>query len=420
LGLLAEAPSGPSSDNVFSSLWHSADRYRGVLVVFQLSDLPDCTGRSANKNLPRLFGDPTIDKSDQEFGGDIRWNIRDIRRWSVVPCPDIFCRLARTYDWLLIALINIFFGWTVFIWIAALGWAATPVQGLWPTLKTIGRHTAPLIAQAEQKLSDAREGMDRHPLLRDAGRKLDRALGGKLVRYEPPEEGTRSLVDDWSLSRNLDGGIVLVCRLHLPMGTKLAVSFTFEGRPSPASTVQHTLDSGGMLRLPPVLEAGRPFRPGRYILRIETLPFEFGVQDDWIVDAVGERGKGLPHSATQPVDREFPQSGRLMREDIIVEFPPISLQTQAIEAVKQKTFADTSATRLRPIEDIIRDRFAARQDEQRSPDRAWAAEQVGEDRWIVSLSFTRRGRPQAARWEVNSMSSDIRYLDPDAKAMSIG
>jgi hypothetical protein len=179
------------------------------------------------------------------------------------------------------------------------------------------------------------------------------------------------------------------------------------------------LDSDGWFRLPSLTGFERPLPAGRYVVRLETLPFEFGVQEDWIVDAVGERGKELPHSATKPVDPEFPHHGRRMEEDRQIELSPLAPETCALEALKQKVFTSDGGRSGKSLEEVLRDRFAARPDEQPANE-SWLVQQVGEARWIVMFAFTRRGRPVQARWEVNCQSGDIRYLDPEAKALSFG
>jgi hypothetical protein len=266
--------------------------------------------------------------------------------------------------------------------------------------------------------TDVHDQARQHPLVRDATWQLDRALGGKLRKYVPPPEGTESLVTDWSIVRDIEGGVRLTGRLLLPMGTKIKLTVRAANEANDILSAIYALDSDGWLAPPPLLRTGRPFVPGGYIVRLETLPFEFGVQDDWIVDAVGERGKSLPHSATKPSDPEFPQYGRYVRDDVSCAFPPLLPETPYIERMKQTAFT-TEGRASKPIEEILRDRLAGHPDEQLASD-PWSVGQVDHDRWVVALRFHRRGRPVVARWEINQTAATVRYLDPDAKALSYG
>jgi hypothetical protein len=179
------------------------------------------------------------------------------------------------------------------------------------------------------------------------------------------------------------------------------------------------LDSDGWLRIGPVTSFGRPHPPGRYSFRVETLPFVFGSQEDWIIDAVGERGASLPHSATKAADPEFPQHGRKLNVTIMWEIPALAPETRLIEAVKQHmSKAKNGAMAGKPVEEIMRSRFAARPDEQPTST-PWGVEQVSAARWIVSFAFTRRGRPHHACWEVDDDASAVQYRDPEAKALSV-
>lgn len=331
--------------------------------------------------------------------------------------PLFIADLRGHHDRTAIAIVNITFGWTVVGWLLAGSWAVMPVTGLRTMLADTKRRATPAVEQAKESLAQLHREAEQHPLVRDGKRQLDRLLGGRLHRYVPPPEGIETLVASWSLARDIEGGINLTARLLLPMGTQLTLRIS---RPEEEVYSTHSvLHSDGWLRVGPLTNFGRPYPPGRYSFRLETLPFVFGAQEDWIIDAVGERGAALPHSATQADDPEFPQHGRKLDVTIIEEVPAPAPETRLIEAVKQHrgTPANGAAAGT-SVEEILRSRFAARPDEQPTST-PWAVEQVGTARWIVSYAFMRRGRPHHACWEVDE-AGPVRYRDPEAKALSLG
>jgi hypothetical protein len=322
------------------------------------------------------------------------------------------------YDRAAIGLVNAAFGWTIVGWLAAGCWAAMPTKGLRVTLADAKRRSAPAVAQTMQKLGDLGHEAEQHPLVRDAKRKLDRLLSGKLHRYAPPPEGVETLIASWSLVRDIEGGLNLSARLLLPMGTRLSLRITRQEEE--VYSTRCVLDSEGWLRVGPISSFGRPYLPGRCSFRLETFPFVFGSQEDWIIDAVGERGTSLPHSATKPADPEFPQHGRKLDVTIVEEIPAPVPETRLIETVKQhRAVLENDATATKSVEELLRDRLAARLEEQ--PVAApWSVEQVDTARWIVSFAFTRRGRSHRACWEVDEDTGLVRYRDPEAKALSVG
>lgn len=321
------------------------------------------------------------------------------------------------HDRAAIGVVNVAFGWTLFGWLLAGVWASMPTKGLSAMLAETKRRIAPAIEQASEKVAHLRKEAEQHPLVRDTERKLDRFLGGKLRRYVPPPEGIERLIASWDLVRDIEGGVSVSTRLLLPMSTRLTLRIR---RLEEEIYSSHcVLDSDGWLRIGPLTNFGRPYPSGPYSFQLETLPFLFGSQEDWIIDAVGERGASLPHSATKAADPEFPQHGRKLDVTILWEIPALPPETRLIEAVKQhRVKAENSASAGRPMEEILRSRFAARHDEQPTA-RPWGVEQMGPARWIVSFAFSRRGRPHYARWQIDEDAGAVRYLDPEAKALSV-
>ena len=320
------------------------------------------------------------------------------------------------HDRATIGLVNVAFGWTIIGWLAAGCWAAMPTMGLRALLADAKKRTSPALERSKENLAHLGRGVEQHPLTRDVKRNLDRLLGGKLQRYVPPPEGVETLIANWSVVRDIEGAVNLSARLLLPMGTRLSLCITRSGEE--AYSTRCVLDSEGWLRVGPITNFGRPYPAGRYTFWLATLPFVFGVQEDWIIDAVGERGVSLPHSATQAADPEFPQHGRKLDATVVEEIPAPVLETGLIETVKQhRAVAQSGATAQKSVEEILHSRLAARGDEQPAA-APWSVEQVDTARWIVSFAFTRRGRPHRACWEVDDTGT-VRYRDPEAKALSV-
>jgi len=330
--------------------------------------------------------------------------------------PLFVADLRGHHDRVAIAIVNVAFGWTLVGWLLAGSWAMTPVTGLRAMLADTQRRAAPAVEWTKESLAHLQREAEKHPQVRDGKRRLDRLLGGKLKRYVPPPEGIETLIASWSLVRDIEGGLNLTARLLLPMGTRLTLHMS-RGEEEVYSA-HCALDSDGWLRVGPITNFGRPHPSGRYSFRLETLPFVFGSQEDWIIDAVGERGASLPHSATQADDPEFPQHGRKLDVTIIEEVPALTPETRLIETVKQHRATKHEATAVKSVEEILRSRFAARSDEQPAS-APWDVEQIGVAQWNVSFAFTRRGRPHHACWEVDDGTGTVRYRDPEAKALSI-
>jgi hypothetical protein len=243
--------------------------------------------------------------------------------------------LRGHHDRTAIAIVNIAFGWTVVGWLLAGSWAVMPVTGLRAMLADTKRRANPAVERTKEGLAQVHREAEKHPLVRDGKRQLDRLLGGKLHRYVPPPEGIETLVASWSLVRDIEGGINLAARLLLPMGTRLTLRI--RRLQEEVYSTHCVLDSDGWLRVGPLTSFGRPYPPGRYSFRLETLPFVFGSQEDWIIDAVGERGASLPHSATQADDPEFPQHGRKLDVTIIEEVPSPARRSTKLPRWKEFT-----------------------------------------------------------------------------------
>jgi hypothetical protein len=112
---------------------------------------------------------------------------------------------ARAHaDRSLIIAANVALGWTIFGWIVALVWALTPTSGLRAMLGMIRERAAPEVVRLRASTVELGKNVQRHPLVGEAERWVDKALGGKLRRYTPPNEGTTSLVDEWSAGPCVD------------------------------------------------------------------------------------------------------------------------------------------------------------------------------------------------------------------------
>lgn len=330
--------------------------------------------------------------------------------------PSFIGELRKHHDSFLIFLANLVVGWTVIGWLASLIFSLSPVRGVRAIAEGVTQSAAPRLMKLKEDASALAENIQDHPIAREATHRADRLLGGRWRRYDPPPEGTQSLISQIAVSRNLEGAIQLRAGLYLPVGTQIQLSVLEHPSQVRQALTQIRLAPGGRLEIASLTREGRPFPGGTYMLRIATLPFEFGTQDEWILDAVGEHGKLLPHSATVPVDPEFPHYGRKLLEERTLTFPEIAEETMKIETVKTSILSN-DGSQASSVEEHLRDRFASRPDEMVAPGDAWQVEQIGPSRWIVRLAFTRRGRPQLARWEVDP-ENVVRCMDPDAKAMS--
>jgi len=320
------------------------------------------------------------------------------------------------HDRFSILLSNLIFGWTGVGWLASFVWSLLSVEGVGSMADSFGRKAAPRLEQLKSEAFALNENVQQHPLTKQVIRKAERVVGTRLRPYVPPPEGTPTLLTNLSVVRDLEGSVNLRAELALPLDTQVETTIIEPIWQRTIFSSQTRLERGGVLHLQALRMDGRPLPGGVYRISIATLPFEFDVQDESVLDAVGEHGKSLPHSATLPVDAEFPNYGREVIEDKDVTLPEITLATEKIEALKTATVSSETAA-LITVEDRLRDRFAARLDEKVIPTEPWAVEQVGASRWIVSLRFVRRGRPQVARWELTEGDA-IRCLDPDARAMS--
>ncbi|QQP87545.1 superinfection immunity protein [Skermanella sp. TT6] len=327
--------------------------------------------------------------------------------------PAVVADVRRHTDRKFIIALNVFLGWTGFGWLAAFVWSLLPRRGLRSLGKELVTSTEPFMRSGSERL-----GKELRPLVREVTTKLDAATGGRLRAYEPPLEGVASLIERIALRRNAEGHIELRLRVLLPIGTQIKVSVSPEAAPD-EFTYTARISIGNELWIAGISRHGRPWPEGVYRIVIRA-DFEHGVQDDHVVAATGENGVKLPHSATQPADPEFPHHARVLHEELKLTFPPVDQATKAIEAVKlAKLHVQSKGDSSRYVEEIVRLRFQSVADDALI-DEPWRAERSGDRVWTVRLHYAKQGKTVVAEWSYEEEGSGVKYLNPNAKALSFG
>jgi hypothetical protein len=308
-------------------------------------------------------------------------------------------------DRLLVLGINIVFGWTLIGYIGALIWAMTPNRGIKAIAGEFVEKSAPVLKEAAE-----------HNITRGVLRSVHKASGGRFYNYQVPPEGIEHLVFDATATRDYEGRLNIRANTMLPPSTKLTLQLLYSASQEQVYYAEKEVDSDGSVSASGLLNAGKIFDAGDYVLEVTSLPIEPGIQKDWVVDVLGEHGKKLPLSATVPVDDEFPNYGRHVDERLIVRFPAVQQHMRALEFLKGYTFGDEAKSRT--VEKVIRDHFSARLDEKPVTPTPWSCEQTGAEIWMVSFEFKRQDRLNIARWEVDVQKGLVKYQDPDARALS--
>lgn len=220
------------------------------------------------------------------------------------------------------------------------------------------------------------------------------------------------LIQQVSARRIENGGIIILGKANLPKGTKLMIDLSRSGRPLGQSKV--IVNEDGNFSSEPFTNKNKPHISGLYKVTIYSYFTEIW-QSDEVLAKVGENGSKLPAAQLVPDDPEFPKAGGHLSVSFDISFPGISLELQAIQAVKDAILTLPEKGRSAdPIKNVVA--LFEKAGGFKAID--WSAKQSSNGTWIVTLNCIDAKKRKQAQWEYNPKTKTVKYLDPLAKILS--
>ena len=230
--------------------------------------------------------------------------------------------------------------------------------------------------------------------------------------YSVPSTDAKSLINGLSSSRNSEGSIIISGSSLLPPGTKVWIERRNSSGKAYAQSEVY-VNQSGHFSSGPFSDKGMAPKEGPRHIGIVSY-FNGAWQRDAVLSLVGEKGNKLPTTLLKPDDPEFPQAGGHLDVDRVVQFPPLSPETIAIDHVKSsKLFVQGHGKAVDTVSEIVT-YFA------KAPGfkpLGWSATK-NESKWVITLDCEDGSARKKAQWEYDPKNGKVRYLDSLSKILS--
>jgi hypothetical protein len=222
-----------------------------------------------------------------------------------------------------------------------------------------------------------------------------------------------SIIKGISAKRTGNGGIIIFGKVNLPKGTKIMLDLLLSANKI-AGQSDLFLKDDGAFESGIFTNKGNPYTGGKYRIKIYSY-FTSRWQSKEVLLKVGENGILLKNIKLTPDDPEFPNNAKHLEQSFVINFPDLSPEINAIQAVNDAVLDVVGKGRSAdPIRNVVQWFNKAGGFTPQS----WSAKKDDKGNFVVTLDCIDAGNKKKAQWSFNPKTREVKYLDPLAKLLS--
>ena len=211
-------------------------------------------------------------------------------------------------------------------------------------------------------------------------------------------------------TRDSDGGTIIAASTNIPDGVKIWVQLT-DGSTSKIQVFNGKFSSEAFSR------KGNPIPAGSYRVTFLAYFNELWEQPASVLEITGNGGRKLKGKLFHKVDQDVVDSDVVLEYSVIVDFPSLSRDLEAISLVKSSILvvdgSRSSATIGKTVEWFLKPGTGIKMGAE-----GWKAIQRGSGIYEVQLYISDASNDGPALWEADLRTRKVKYINKIAKDMS--
>lgn len=234
-----------------------------------------------------------------------------------------------------------------------------------------------------------------------------------LCFFNQFQYAVESIIKSISAKRTGNGGIIIFGKVNLPKGTKIMLDLLLSSNKIAGQSTLFSKDDGSF-ESEIFTNGGNPYSGGKYKVKMYSY-FTSIWQSKEVLLKVGKNGILLNNFKLTPDDPEFPNNAKHLEQSFVINFPDLSPENNAIQAVNDAVLDIAGKGRSAdPIKNVI---LWFKKAGGFTP-LSWSAKKDGKGNFVVTLDNIDAGEKKKAQWSFNPKTREVKYLDPQAKLLS--